>query len=224
MKAHRDICAVVPVKDTRDAKQRLAAILSAPRRQELAMAMLHDVLTALSAAWELAGILVVTADPAAAKLAARHGARVSDEGARKGRTGAVAATAKRLAALNLGLLEVPGDIPLVEARDISELLAAHDRAPAFTIVPAHDRRGSNAVVCSPPDVVPFRFGEDSFSAHLAAARSRGIEPRIVSLARVGLDLDTPNDLERFLSIPSHTRARELLDSWQIRFPNQEVSA
>jgi 2-phospho-L-lactate guanylyltransferase len=222
VRARRDICAVVPVKDTRDAKQRLAGILTGSQRQKLAMAMLQDVLTALSATRELAGILVVTADRAAAELAARHGARVSDEGARNGRTGAVTAAAKRLAAEQLGLLEVPGDIPLLEARDVSELLAAHDRAPAFTIVPAHDQGGSNAVLCSPPDLVPLRFGENSFFAHLAAARSRGIEPRIVPLARVGLDVDTPDDLARFLSVPSRTRARDLLDGWRIRFHGQEV--
>lgn len=188
------------------------------------MAMLHDVLAALSATRELAGILVVTADRAAAELAARHGARVSAEGAGNGRTGAVTAAAKRLAAEQLGLLEIPGDIPLLESRDVSELLAAHDRAPAFTIAPAHDHGGSNAVLCSPPDLVPLRFGENSFFAHLAAARSRGIEPRIVPLARVGLDVDTPDDLARFLSIPSRTRARDLLDGWQLQFPGEEVPA
>ena len=35
-------------------------------------------------------------------------------------------------------------------------------APSFTIVPAHDDLGSNTIVCSPPDAVPLRFGEDSF--------------------------------------------------------------
>lgn len=222
MRVRRDICAVVPVKDTRDAKQRLGAVLSGWQRQQLAMAMLQDVLTALSATAELAGILVVTADRAAAQLAVRHGARVSDEEARNGRTGAVTAAARRLAAERLGLLEVPGDIPLLESGDVSELLAAHDRAPAFTIVPAHDQGGSNAVLCSPPDAVPLSFGDNSFLAHLAAARSRGIEPRIVPLPRVALDVDTPDDLVRFLGLPSRTRARELLEGWRIRFPSEEV--
>lgn len=222
MTLDRNICAVVPVKDTRAAKQRLAGVLTGSQRQALAMAMLQDVLAALSATRELAGILVITADRAAAQLAARHGARVSDEAARYGRTGAVAAAAKRLAAEDLGLLEVPGDIPLVEARDFRELLAVHDRAPAFTIAPAHDQGGSNAVLCSPPDAVPLRFGKDSFFSHLAAARSRGIEPRVVALARVGLDLDTPDDLARFLSTPSRTRARDLLEDWRIHLPAQKV--
>lgn len=224
MRPRPDICAVVPVKDTRHAKQRLAGILTRTQRQRLAMAMLQDVLTGLAATHDLAGILVVTADQAAAELAVRHGARVSDERAGTGRTGAVTAAARRLAAEGLGLLEVPGDIPLLEARDVSDLLAAHASAPAFTIVPAHDQGGSNAVLCSPADAVPLRFGENSFASHLAAARSRGIEPRVVPLARVGLDVDTPDDLARFLSIPSRTRTRDLLDRWQIRSLGPEVTA
>ena len=66
MNARRDVYAVVPVKSTQDAKRRLAGVLGAARRQELALAMFEDVLATLSRVRELAGIIVVTADPAAA--------------------------------------------------------------------------------------------------------------------------------------------------------------
>jgi 2-phospho-L-lactate guanylyltransferase len=206
------ITAVVPVKDTKEAKQRLAGVLSSAQRQALALAMVEDVLAALAAVPELAGILVVTADPAAAAIAARHGARVSPDGARDGHTGAVAAAARLLG--SEALLEVPGDIPLVEPRDIRELVVAHgiDRR-AFTIVPARDQRGSNAVLCSPADGVPLRFGENSFFPHLAAARACGIEPKVVRLPRIALDIDTPDDLALLRATPSRSRASALLDSW-----------
>ncbi|HEY6995518.1 MAG TPA: hypothetical protein VH397_17565, partial [Xanthobacteraceae bacterium] len=76
MTARPIIHAVVPVKDTRQAKQRLAGVLDRAQRQELALAMLEDVLAALAPVGELAGILVVTVDPAAAAMAARYRARV----------------------------------------------------------------------------------------------------------------------------------------------------
>ena len=60
------IHAVVPIKDTSDAKRRLAGVLCAGRRQELALTMFEDVLAALTGVRELAGIVVVTVDPAAA--------------------------------------------------------------------------------------------------------------------------------------------------------------
>ena len=82
------IHAVVPIKETSDAKRRLADVLCAARRQELALAMFEDVLATLTGVRELAGIVAVTVDPAAATIAARYGARVSNAGAREGHTGA----------------------------------------------------------------------------------------------------------------------------------------
>ena len=79
MNASHKIIAAVPVKETTDAKQRLAGVLPGVRRQQLALAMLEDVLAALVRVPELAGILVVTADRAAASLAARHGAHILAE-------------------------------------------------------------------------------------------------------------------------------------------------
>jgi 2-phospho-L-lactate/phosphoenolpyruvate guanylyltransferase len=212
----REVYAVLPIKDPDDAKRRLAGVLSAPRRQELALAMFEDVLATLSRVRELAGIFVVTADPAAATIAPRHAARVVSEGAQEGHTGAVAAAARRLS--KKAMLTVPGDIPLVQEEDIQQLIDAHRDAlrrdaRAFVIAPAHDERGSNAVLCSPADAVPLTFGTDSFLPHLAAARRCGIEPKVLKLPRVALDIDTPEDLAHFLAIPSQTRARALLERW-----------
>jgi len=206
------ITAVVPVKETKEAKQRLAGVLSSAQRQELALAMIEDVLATLAAVPQLARVLVVTIDPAAAATAARFGADVTGDGARDGHTGAVAAAARLLG--EHGLLQVPGDIPLVEPADIRELIAAHDHERrAFTIVPARDQRGSNAVLCSPAGAVPLRFGENSFFPHLAAARACGIEPKIVRLPRIALDIDTPDDLALLRTTRSRSRASALLDAW-----------
>jgi 2-phospho-L-lactate guanylyltransferase len=209
----REVYAVLPIKDTDDAKRRLAGVLSATRRQELALAMFEDVLATLGRVRELAGIFVVTADPAAAVIAPRHGARVLSDGAHEGHTVAVAAAARQLS--KEAMLTVPGDIPLVQEEDIRQLIDAHRDtlrrdAGAFIIVPAHDERGSNAVLCAPADAVPLTFGADSFLPHLAAAKRCGIEPKV---PRVALDIDTPGDLARFVEIPSQTRARALLERW-----------
>jgi 2-phospho-L-lactate guanylyltransferase len=218
MNARRNIYAVVPVKDTSDAKRRLAGVLGGARRQELALVMCEDVLATLAGVRELAGIVVVTVDPAAAAMAARYGAHVSSAGAREGHTGAVAAAARELA--REGMLTVPADIPLVEGDDIRELIHVHRNstrgARAFTIVPARDERGSNAIACSPAAAVPLRFGADSFIPHLAAAKRCAIEPVVVHLPRIALDIDTPDDVALFLATPSSTRARALLEQWCLR--------
>jgi 2-phospho-L-lactate guanylyltransferase (CobY/MobA/RfbA family) len=77
-------------------------------------------------------------------------------------------------------------------------------------VPAHHRRGTNAILCSPPAAVPLRFGEDSFAAHLSAAREVGISPTVLALPGIGLDLDEPEDLAAFVQRPSATQTFALL--------------
>jgi len=206
------VWAAVPVKGFVGAKQRLASILTPAQRQALAAAMLEDVLAALTVA-PLSGIMVNTADPDAAGLARKYGARVIAEHAREGHTAAVAAMAHTLVAERAdAMLTLPGDVPRVTASEIAALCAVRRPAPSFAIVPAHDRRGSNAILVSPPDAVPLRFGDDSFYPHLSAARECGLEPVVVPLPGIGLDLDQPEDLRTFLQAsPSmHTRSLMLL--------------
>jgi 2-phospho-L-lactate guanylyltransferase len=204
------IWAVLPVKEFEGAKQRLSSALSPEERRTLAITMLEDVLDAVSAVPELAGVLVVTLDPAATSLAIRYGARVVTEGARDGHTGAVAAAARLLVREGgAGMMTMPGDIPRLSSEEIAATLAAHGAAPAFTIVPAHDDLGSNTIVCSPPDAVPLRFGEDSFYPHLDAARAQGIEPLVVRHSGIGMDIDNPVDLVTFLRMSPPMRTRTL---------------
>jgi 2-phospho-L-lactate guanylyltransferase len=206
-----DLWAVVPVKERVSAKERLAPILRPEARQALALAMLEDVLAAVTAASGIAGILVVTVDAKAGRLAARYGARVIEVGARDGHTGAVTAAARLLAAEGrAGMLTLPADIPLVTPAEIAGVLAAHPPAPSFTIVPSHDERGSNAIACSPPDVVPLRFGDDSFYPHLQAAEVCGIRPTVLHLPGIALDIDNAEDVVSFMRTQSSTRAWAVL--------------
>ena len=207
-----DVWAVVPVKDTHTAKQRLAAVMKQETRTLLAHAMLEDVLAAVAAA-ALAGLVVVTADPAAMEIARRHGARFLSAGGERGQTHAMRYAVETLAAEGRkAILTLPIDIPLVTGEEIDAVIAAARRDPEFVIVPAHDRQGSNAILCAPPAHVPLSFGNHSFEPHLEAARRQGIEPRVVELPGIGLDIDNPPDLAAFLAIPSQTRTRRLLDS------------
>ena len=198
---------VVPVKDLQHSKQRLAGVLSAKERRELSFVMLQDVLSALAASAGLAGILLVTRDPLARRLAAHYGARVLVEGENRGHSAASSLGARTLAHQGVaGIVQVPADIPLITPDDITALLRAHGKAPAVTLGPARDERGTNAVVCTPPDALPLRFGDDSFCRHLRRARAYGIEPQIVQRPGLALDVDTPDDLAAFLATPSATCA------------------
>lgn len=219
---------IVPVKDTRGSKQRLAACLAGAERKALALTMLEDVLEAIAAATGLDRCVLVTIDPQATALAGRLGARVISEGASEGHTGAVMGAARVLGREGAaGFMTLPGDIPGVTPAEIKALLAAHGATPDFTIAPSHDQQGSNAVVCSPPDAVPLRFGDNSFFPHLEAARRAGIEPKVLHLPGVALDIDTPVDLARFMALKSQvpTRTLRFLQGLSFRLPlGQDNSA
>jgi 2-phospho-L-lactate guanylyltransferase len=118
-----------------------------------------------------------------------------------------------LARQGIAMLTLPGDVPLVRPLDIERVIDALRAAPGFVIVPARDKLGSNAILSSPAVAVPLRFGENSFYPHLAAARAQGIEPVILPLPNLGLDIDGPDDLAAFRALSSPTRAHALLETF-----------
>jgi 2-phospho-L-lactate guanylyltransferase len=111
------------------------------------------------------------------------------------------------------MLTLPADIPGVTSQEVSLVVGAHLPGPSFTISPAHDHLGSNTVICSPPDAVPLRFGDNSYYPHLDAARRCNIEPTVIHQPGIAMDIDHPADLAMFLSLPQSigTRTRALLE-------------
>jgi 2-phospho-L-lactate guanylyltransferase len=203
--------ALVPVKTLQHAKQRLAGVLSAEERAAFFRAMLEDVLATLRECRDLAGIALVTGDSQAKALAARYGARVLEQARDCGHTAASTFGARALADEGVpGMLQLPADIPMISPQDVDAILQVHARAPAVTLAPSRDERGSNAVACSPPDVLPLRFGDDSYFPHLDCAIALGMEPGVVHRPGLALDVDTLDDLRAFLSRPSPTRAYDYL--------------
>lgn len=197
---------VLPVKNFANAKTRLAPALAPDERQALFRLMVEDVLAAMCAS-SLAGVLVLTNEPKAIALAARYGARCEGEPENLGQSEAVARAMGILEGEGVAAaLQLPGDIPGVSPAEIDTLIQVHTAAEgqamtrAMTIVQAHDFRGSNALAVSPPSLIPFHFGHDSFQPHLAEARAIGVEPQILTgLPGIALDIDTPEDLAKLLA-------------------------
>ena len=192
------IWAVVPDKELADAKQRLSSCLSRKERRALAKVMLEDVLDAVSAIRQLAGMLVVTVDPVAGSLAGRYGARITTEAAREGHTGAVAGLARLLPREGqAGMMAMPGDIPRLSSAEIAATLAAHQAAllsPSCRRMTISDRIRSS---------VRRRMSFRCVSARTASIRipigpDRGIDPLIVRQPGIGMDIDNPVDLVAFL--------------------------
>lgn len=202
--------AIVPVKDLAAAKQRLSPALGAEARRALARAMLEDVAFALSRARAPRAVFFVTRDPEAAALASSLAFRLVWDEENAGHTQAVRlGIAACLRAGAEAVLVVPADVPLVTADDIDAIAAARLETGAV-FVPSRDKRGTNAVLLAPPDIMPLRFGSDSFYPHLEAAAARNIPFSVLELPRLALDIDTPDDLALFAASDADTRAHRAL--------------
>ena len=197
--------ALVPIKDLSKAKERLYPILSQSERTDLAYAMLEDVLIALRGSRLLDRILVVTLDENAVKLAESLDIEVIKETKQNGESESVdlaSTICKEMGAESV--LVIPGDAPLITPEDVDFILEKEKPYHSVILVPARDELGTNAILRKPPDVIPSRFGYDSFKKHIEEARRRNIPYEIHKLPRVALDLDEPEDLSLFASQKSET--------------------
>ena len=197
------VAALMPVKGFRNAKQRLTPLLDGAARELLAETMFRDVLREVRLACGLTGTYVVTGDDKVASIAAAAGAAVIRESAENGETSAVDFARRELQRAGCeAVLILPGDMPLVRAADIEQILAQVPpgaAAPFALLVPSHDRLGTNALLLAPPAVIQLRFGFDSFTFHSAQVTSLGLALRSVENESIALDIDEPRDLERFLA-------------------------
>jgi len=191
----RGITAVVPVKPECGHKTRLAGVLSARERSLLFNAMLEDVLEVLCGCAELGGMLLVGSSHRAGALAERYGAQLLVDDGRGGLNGALCRASTHLCAQDAeGILVLPGDVPLVKSADIHEIVERHEPAHNAVIVPDRNAQGTNALLVSPPDLLSFQYGSRSFCRHVELLRSLDRIPVTLSLPRLALDIDTPEDL------------------------------
>jgi len=203
------VIAIVPVKRLAAVKSRLAAVLTAPQRCALALAMLDDVLTALTAAHGLAGSLVIGSDDAVAQVAHARGARYLGDTIGE-LNGALALASRAAAAAGAAaVLVIPADQPAVVPAEIETLLAARLRRPHIVLASADDG-GTGALLLAPPQAMAFAFGPDSAARHRGAARAAGLDVLELRTSGLARDIDRPGDLRYLIDTPRPTATQRLL--------------
>jgi 2-phospho-L-lactate guanylyltransferase len=208
---------LVPVKDLRRAKQRLAPLMTQEERTRLAWAMLESTFAAVASARNIDRIAVVTLYPPAIELAEKHGMELIAETEQISESASVdfgSKEAKRRGARSV--LRLPIDLPLITAGDIETILEHDGEEPSVVIVPSRDGAGTNAILRRPPDLFPSHFGPGSLAKHLAEAERAGADCRVIELHRVALDIDEPNDVSEFMLRGQGTATYELLSTMNIR--------
>lgn len=186
---------LLPIKDLRQAKQRLAPLLNPEERVGFAQAMLGDTIRAVRGVRRADKIFVVTNYPPAIEAARENGWELLLEEQQISESVSVDAASRHCADCGItSLLRLPLDVPLVQSGDIDELLAVECEAPALVIVPSRDGTGTNAILRTPPALFPSHFGTGSFAKHCAEAQRVGAKIVIRRNVRLEMDVDDEADL------------------------------
>ena len=203
---------VVPVKDARLGKTRLAEHLDDPGRIALVRAMAADTLAAAGATAQVDRLVVVTGDPEVARLApGTVGADVDvvAETHPRGLDAAVRAGLARARALDPGngVGVLLGDLPALRPDDLA---AALDAATVHlrSFVPDTDGTGTTLLLALPGADVEPCFGPGSARAHT----DRGHVPLDVPAgSTVRRDVDVRKDLQAVHLLGPGPRTRAVLD-------------
>ena len=191
---------IVPHRGLEAAKTRLAPSLDPEERVMLASQLLQRVLKVsrqvsndvevISPSRPLAEIV----EAAGARLAVQRGMGLN-EGLDQARSQALLDGIDTLIVLH-------GDLPNLTTTDIETLVGAlpSDGGAGVAIAPDRAGTGTNALALRPPGVIAFRFGRGSFAAHAAEVERAAVPCVAVNRAGLAFDLDTPEDLRRWLEL------------------------
>lgn len=190
----------MPHRGLEAAKTRLAPSLSPDERMFLASQLLQRVLKVTREVTD--DVVVISPSRALFEIVEPSGARLTvqrgmglNEGLEEARFDALTDAIDELAVLH-------GDLPNLQADDVATLLRSlpSDGSPGVAIAPDRAGTGTNGLVLRPPGVIGFRFGKGSFAKHLEEVERAGVPLVAVNRAGLAFDLDTPQDLARWLEL------------------------
>ncbi len=191
---------IVPHRGLEAAKTRLAPSLSPDERMFLASQLLQRVLKVAREVTD--DVVVISPSRPLLEIVEPSGARLVIQRGMGLNTGLDEVRFDALVDDVTTLVVLHGDLPNLQALDIETLLGAlpADGSPGVAIAPDRAGTGTNALVLRPPGVIGFRFGVGSFALHLAEVERAGVPLVAVNRAGLAFDLDTPEDLARWLEL------------------------
>ncbi|MGC8816816.1 MAG: 2-phospho-L-lactate guanylyltransferase [Candidatus Hadarchaeum sp.] len=203
------IWTIIPIKHLGEAKSSLARVLDPQTRRRLVLAMLADMLKAISEAPSIFKTAVVSPDNEVLDFArANNALGVEEPGLSL--NGALKLAISRAVALGArAVLLLPGDLPLIRGVDIENITAMATSERDVVISPSK-ANGTNALFLRPPEAMDLNFGGESFPRHLREAVRVGIKPRIYRSTTVSFDVDEPEDLLELKRLGPGTNTYEVL--------------
>jgi len=186
---------LIPVKESANAKQRLAPHFSAAARSELASAFWQDFFDVIAQARGFEAVFVVSSHAAALQRAREFGWQTIVETEQLSESASVDFASARCEEIGFrSVLRIPVDLPLIHAADVESIFAGMPATPGAAIIPSADGDGTNALLRTPPTIFRSHFGPDSFGKHCTAAHEASCEIVKLRNPRIEVDVDTIEDL------------------------------
>ena len=201
------VWAVIPFKQVQKAKQRLSSILSIEERRILSLKMLEDVLAAAKTSGVFDRIVVATNCKEGFLVADKMGALHFETFVDSGLNSAAKEAANWLSLQGIKTMCLfPADIPLVSESEFQQIAIDHASHQGLTIVPSHDFKGTNCMLLSPPNILPFCFGIDSYAEHIRQGIKLNLSYQSKHFHGIALDIDNPNDLKTLVVATQKTQS------------------
>ena len=210
------VWAVIPFKQVQKAKQRLSSILSIEERRILSLKMLEDVLAAARTSDVFDKIVVATNCKEGFLVADKMGALHFETFEDSGLNSAAKKSANWLSLQGIKTMCLfPADIPLVSESEFQQIAIDHASHKGFTIVPSHDFKGTNCMLLSPPNILPFCFGMNSYAEHIRQGIKLKLSCQSKHFHGIALDIDNPNDLKKLMVATRKTQSINYLEKIKI---------
>ncbi len=207
-----NVWAIVPVKPLNRSRSRLAAVLPAETREQLAAEMLRNTISVLANSAAISGVLAISRDSRALVIARRFGARTVQESGAPALNQSLERANQMIASWGAqAALILPADLPLLVEDDLREITELGKYHFSVVIVPDRLEKGTNALLMRPPDLFRCRFGGSSFNEHIEVARDAGATVHVHRSERLMLDLDLPEDLMIYLELCQKYGVQPLAD-------------
>ncbi len=188
--------AIIPINNFNESFSRLSNILKKEQRKEMTQILATQVLDALTPIASVEKIIVLSNEIEWLSSFWNKKIVVLPEPDTEQFSKKIDNTAQWIQSQGVtAMLYLSIDLPYIQQEDIENLISQH--ISGLSIVEAKKDNGTNALILDLPTKMEFQFGPNSFSKHLAEARSKNINTTIVNIECLSLDLDDWNDLHLF---------------------------
>ena len=188
--------AIIPINNFNESFSRLSNVLNKKQREEMTQILATQVLDALTPIASVEKIIVLSNEIEWLSSFGNKKITVLPESDTEQFSKKIDNTAQWIQSQGVtAMLYLSIDLPYIQQEDIENLISQH--ISGLSIVEAKKDNGTNALILDLPTKMEFQFGPNSFSKHLAEARSKNINTTIVNIECLSLDLDDWNDLHLF---------------------------